>query len=217
MPDLFTDLPSEETPVEDTAREEERIKQLSIANRAEDRRLAKLEEDLAKKRALAKEKKKELESEEIVEVKEEKIEKEDVQEIVTRTLQDKEKEARQARLAMKIRKIAKTRQEAESILNEAMNLPTTDDDDLDVKLAADRVQALKDHRRGFVAPTVRGGGGVDVEDLEVHKNEEIEGFSEDRISALQKNAGITKEDIKKFKDGPDLGRVWGEKVIVNNK
>lgn len=93
----------------------------------------------------------------------------------------------------------------------ALTLPPTTPE-LDAKFAADRVQTLKDSRRGFVSPSLGGGG---FSEMRGSNADEIEGFSEERVEFLKKS-GISKEDIKKFREGPDFSRHFS-RTIVNNR
>lgn len=211
---IFEDLPegsenpekpegSELTPEEKKKKEDE-IRQLTIANREEDKRLAKLREDLNKKRGEAKTIKKEIEGEEPeVVIPPEAL----IKKTVTETLQERERAERRRETIQRIRAVAKTKQEAERILEEADKFPDDWSAEDRVKFAAQRVQSLKEKSRGFVPPSVEAGSGF--EDMGTVDTEEVPGMPKERVEALKK-VGWSVEDIKKFMNGPDLNRAWGK-------
>lgn len=136
----------------------------------------------------------------------------DVAAEVNKALKAKEEQSRQAELAMKVRRVAKNRQEAERIFEEAMQMPSHWDSDSIVKVSADRVQAVRDSSRGYVPPGAGGGGFSDVETRRAGGEEEVEGMSKAQLAHLAQFSGIAKtEEIKRLKEhGPDLTHVWGK-------
>ncbi|MFA6018487.1 MAG: hypothetical protein WC776_04900 [Patescibacteria group bacterium] len=229
--EFFEDLPDEggEQPAaapaegeQETAEQkllrEQKIKELTIANKKEDARLEKLQADLAEKRKQRKILiKKDEEGEEEEEEKPAEEKPLDVKAEVASALREQAAEERRQNLREKIRKVAKTRQEAERIYAEALQLPPSGSDELDVKFAVQRYQALKEHSRGFASPSF--SGGASASDLESHQSEGgVEGFSPERLAYLEK-LGITKEDLKKrvaLEQGMDLGKVWPSSRIFKN-
>lgn len=221
---IFDDLPDadgqqkkpEGEPPEQTDKEVEARRNLEKANKREDAKLVKLNEELAAKRKKAKELKAKLEKTE-EEDEEEDEEPEDsasnlpVSDAVEKALKERDEKKRRDDLALEIRKVAKNRQEAEEMYAMALTLPPTTPE-LDARFAAERVQTLRENRRGFVTPSFGGGGGFSEMGS---RADEIEGFSEERVKFLQ-GWGVSKEDIKKYKDGIDFSRVY-PKVSVNNK
>lgn len=227
-PNFFSDLPEEEdkdesevqkeeTPDRIESKEDEAIRNLEKAKKREEARIAKAKQELEEKRKERKRIEAKIEEpeedEEVVdeEVKEEKPD--IVKATVEATLREREERKRLDDLRGEVRKYAKTRQEAEKMYEEALRLPPDWGNEEIARLSAERVQALKESNRGFVMPSLTGGGFADMASRST--GEEVEGMSKERVKYL-KERGWTVEDIKKFKDGPDLGRVF-PKVLVNNR
>lgn len=221
---IFDDLPEEGgAPIEEKKEEapdkresETEIRKLTGANAEAEKKAQKLRDELAAKRAEQKKLKEELkkadEPEEEEDAEEEKPKETNVQKAVQEALREREEVERKQRLAQKIKAIAKTRQEAEEMYAEALKLPPSGDDDLDVEFASQRVQGLKEKRRGFISPSFSGGSGTDFES---RQPSDLEGFDERRLKVLEQ-MGVSKDEVKKYKDGPDFGRLF-PKTIVNNK
>lgn len=213
---FFNDLPEtgpkkeEETPAGDE-HDSEDIKNLKIAKKKEDRKLEALKQLADTRRA-----RKALEQE--VEDEPAPVQKQDipdVKKVVTDALKDKEEEGRKLRIQAEVRKIARSRQEAEQLYEIALTLPPSGDEALDVRFASDRYQVIKDRNRGFVAPSASSSMGG-FSDLETRPVNELDGFSQEQIARLQA-AGVTMEDIKKYKDqvrsGFDLSSLFTKRVV----
>lgn len=207
--ELFNDLPEGETPDQgESEADRQKAKELELATKKEESRLAKAKEKLDKARALRKEtdaKVEKIEAGEDVDDEEEAPPAvvPDVKQEVQKALEEQKREQYLASVAEQIKGLAKNRQEALAVYEEAQKLPPTGNAKLDAEFAFDRVQKLRHIKKGFVPPAVSGSfadlpGGEERNDL---------GMSKGQIQHL-KNYGLTDEDIKKYKGGVDFNRAW---------
>ena len=205
MPDepKIEEQPNTPTPEEEEKKrqEEEEIRKLAKANKEEEGKLEKLKQDLAAKRKERKELQSQLGNDPEPE------EKDDLDTALDKKLQEREKRDREARLVGMIKKTAKTKQEAEEIFSQLSKFESTGSDELDVKFALERAEAIRNQGGSFNTPSFSDADFTDVEG----RQEDPDGISPESKEYL-KSQGLNDDDIKKFKDGMDLTRVF-PKVI----
>lgn len=208
MPDkeeLFADIPEAGELSEE---EKKGLKNLSIAQKAEKSRLEKAKEELERVRAERKKTEEDLKKieagEEIVEPPKEVVPAVNVEEAVKKELEAQKRKDYLDSVVVEIKKMAKTRQEAIEAYDEAVKLPPTGNAKMDAEFAFNRVQRIKEDKRGFVAPSV-GGSFNDLPESGTHENGL--GISKGQMDHAR-TYGLTEDDIKKHKAGVDFTRLF---------
>ena len=210
--DPFADLPDEkeessessesseeEEEEELTDLEKNKLRDLSIAEKKEKKRITEAERKLKETRTKRKETEARANNPE--EGEKEKKTEDEIKKIVEQTLLASKKDEYLASVAEEIKKYAKNKAEAIAAYEEAKILPPSWDASLDAKFAFDRMTALKEARRGYVSPAISGsfadmGQGT----------ESPSGFSKSQIEIL-KNAGLSDEEMKKYKGGSSINNI----------
>lgn len=212
--DEGTNTDGEELTPEEKEQRDEQIRKLTIANKKEDERLARLRENLSNKRREVKKLRQNIEEgkedEEGEEPKKDTPPENIIKKTIEATLREKEAEKTRQEMVAKIRGVAKTKQEAERLLEEASKFPKDWSVEERVTYAKQRLENVRNQSRGFVPPSPTGAGVFDDLDAKVSTDTgEIPGMSKERVASLMK-VGWTREMILKHKDGPNLRHVWPE-------
>jgi phage-related protein len=210
--ELFNDLPDgsaepteqDEEPLTDA--EKDALRNVSIAERAEKRRLKEAQERLEATRTARKEAEKAAKAaengEEPPEQPKPEVKTEDVASIVKTQLDAEKRKEYLAKIAENIKALAKNKAEAVEAYKEAERLPPTGDPKMDAEFAFDRIKRLKQAKDGYVPPSV-GGSFADMPDV----SESTSKFSKGQLQHAQER-GLTEDDLKTYSSGPNLKKIF---------
>lgn len=201
--ELFNDLPEEETI---TPEEQEDIKNLSKAEKAEKSRL----EDARKKLEEARAERKKVENE-LKKVDEEPVPVPapvptmDVSAEVAKALAAEKRKQYLEQVASAIRAKAKNRQEAVEAYEEASRFEPSGDAALDAEFAIERRNKIRQAKGQFVPPPVSGS----FAEMGIGEDKSPLGLSKFQAEHA-KSYGLTDDDIRKHKDGVNFKRLFNK-------